>query len=233
MEQISFKLSLAIFFLRIVKERWQKWIIKSTVILYIIHVSIFMLMVTFRCGRPNGTNFTSDNCKLKWDGLLGPLAYSTGAGNALMDWIFALTPLLVITRMNMSHRDKVSVCSLIGLAVVGSIVSIIRIPYIGTLKFGPEFYAHDTTILMWSIAESGIGNVAISLATLRPLVRLIRSKMGYKPDASDQSAELPRVQAFTISPFQESSADRSTLKSVEHSGTSLATVNAFELPSPV
>ncbi|GAB7348180.1 hypothetical protein MBLNU459_g6188t1 [Dothideomycetes sp. NU459] len=169
--QIAFKLSLTVFFLRIVKERWQIWLIRTAIVIYVVYIMTSLLLLVFRCGSP------------------GPLIYLSGAMNAAMDWIFALTPMFVIARMRMSRRDKVSVCCLITLAIFGSIVSIIRVPYIGTLKFGPDFFERDYPCYIWSIVESGLGTIAISLASLRPLVRLIRDELGYNDVDSDQMLE--------------------------------------------
>ena len=107
---------------------------------------------------------------LDWDTILGPVNYVGAAMNAIVDWIFALTPILVIRKTQMTRRSKTSVICLILLAVSGSIISILRIPYINGLDPASNYYSKSSDRIAYaSIAEGGVGITAASLATLKPM----------------------------------------------------------------
>jgi hypothetical protein len=70
-----------------------------------------------------------------------------------------------------SHSD---ICPLIMLTVLcrGSIASIVRFRYIPALvESSNNFFGHILGLAIWSCVELGLGVIAGSLATLRPLVR--------------------------------------------------------------
>lgn len=86
----------------------------------------------------------------------------------------------------------------------GSICSIIRFLYVRNLAFGEDFFWSAVNISIWSTIELGMGIIAGSLATLRPLLkRVIRSthtriaptirstKFGKQKGSWDSSAKAP------------------------------------------
>ena len=171
LDQICFKLSLALFFLRIVTRKWQRLIIVITVTIYTAFNFGLLFVVLFQCGNPTAINILTTTC-LDWPTILGPLLYFSATLNALVDWIFALTPIIVIRSLHMEKRDKHSVMAMIVLAISGSIVSIVRIPYIPGLRLDSYSYSSTNDVIAYtSVIESGIGIIVASLALLRPLVR--------------------------------------------------------------
>ena len=171
LDQICFKLSLAFFFLRIVTRQWQRSMIVVTVALYTAFNFGLLFVVIFQCGNPAAINVKTTVC-LDWDTILGPILYFSASLNAVVDWIFALTPVVVIRSLQMSRRDKLSVFAMIALAISGSIVSIVRIPYIPGLRLDSDYYSATNDVIAYtSVIESGIGIIVASLAVLRPLVR--------------------------------------------------------------
>lgn len=64
-----------------------------------------------------------------------------------------------------------SVCLIIALGAIGSVISVVRIPYANGVKLSHSlhFFGGITHIALLSITETGIGIIAISLAALRPL----------------------------------------------------------------
>lgn len=52
-----------------------------------------------------------------------------------------------------------------------STATIVRIPYVRKLTLSGDFMYEFTDLVIWSAAENGLGLIAASIATLRPLVR--------------------------------------------------------------
>ncbi|GAB7355681.1 hypothetical protein MBLNU459_g6385t1 [Dothideomycetes sp. NU459] len=171
-DQIALKLSLAVFFYRIVQERSQKMVIIVAMSIYASYSTAYFLVGVFQCGVPKVFNFIEGSKCLSWDHVLGPMSYIGGVLNALVDWIFIITPLIVILQSMIRTRAKVSVCLLILLGSLGSIASVARIPLIYGLKTTQSLHYFNIIIpiALLSLAENGIGIIAISLAALRPLM---------------------------------------------------------------
>jgi len=53
-----------------------------------------------------------------------------------------------------------------------SAATIVRIPYVSTLKNQADFLYATVDVAIWSCAETGLGIAACSIATLRPLFRV-------------------------------------------------------------
>lgn len=80
-------------------------------------------------------------------------------------------PLQLVWKAPMPRNAKISAGVLLVMGALGSISSLIRIAYIPGIKTGPHFFSQAVDIGVWSVIEPGIGIVAASLATLRPLFK--------------------------------------------------------------
>lgn len=177
--QILFKLSLAVLFMRLVIERWQKLVIVTSVTLFVVYSIGTLLVVIFQCGDPSSIDLQdgSKGC-LSFDGVVGPVLYILATFNAVIDWIFALLPITVIRKLQMKPEDKRSVIFMILLACSCSAVSIVRIPFQKDLELTPNFYAKDKNSISYvSCVESGFGIIVASAATYRPLLRLSKARI--------------------------------------------------------
>ena len=126
----------------------------------------------FQCGVPKAINFLIGEHCLSWDRVIGPMNVTASTFNAVIDWIFVLTPTIVVFQAMMPMRTKVSVSCVIALGALGSAASVARIPLLDGLKIvaSLDYFSRIIPVALVSIVESGIGIIAISLATLRPLV---------------------------------------------------------------
>lgn len=200
--QICFKLSLAVFFLRFLVQKWQRYAIFITVAIFIMYAIALLFVTMFECGDPTSPNLANATC-LDWDTILGPINYVGATLNAIVDWIFALSPILVIRTLRMSKNGKGSVMALVLLAVSGSIISVLRIPFVDGLNpSGSYWTAAADRIAYMSVAEGGVGITAVSLATLRPLIRAWRQKTrSYpEPDSDKHYIRDAGVQSWSIPP---------------------------------
>ncbi|GAB7356532.1 hypothetical protein MBLNU459_g7276t1 [Dothideomycetes sp. NU459] len=167
---IFLKLSLAVFFLRVCLERWQRWIIIISATIYTLYTVGYLFVAIFQCGNPGNFLLARlDQKCLSWS-TIAPLNYIHGSLNAVTDWGFAVLPIFVLQRSNMPPRAKWSVCGILALGALGSVASVVRLAYIQVLHEGSTTFFHDSvSIAICSIIEPGLGITAASLATLRPL----------------------------------------------------------------
>lgn len=164
------KLSLAVFFLRVCIERWQRWTIYIVTALYTLYTIGYLFVAVFQCGNP--VDFLVHELKnecIPWS-ILSPLNYTHASLNAITDWVCAILPIFVLQRSNMPTKAKWSVCGLMVLGALGSVCSLVRLAYIQILhNTNFTFFRQSTSITIVSIIECGLGITAASLATLRPL----------------------------------------------------------------
>ncbi|PNS17493.1 hypothetical protein CAC42_8036 [Sphaceloma murrayae] len=173
--QFALKLSMSIFFLTLARLRWQRMIILIPTAMFVVfHLSIGILL-TFRCGAPRPVIImTKRDCVINGFQFYQLLAVNS-AFNAVLDWIFAITPIFMVVRARkLDDRARRAVWFLILLAMAGSVVSIVRIPYAKDYQFGPDLWHSFLNLSMISTFETVIATIAISMATMKPLLRPLR-----------------------------------------------------------
>ncbi|KAF2104361.1 hypothetical protein NA57DRAFT_51193 [Rhizodiscina lignyota] len=167
------KISLGIFFLRIVIRKWQRRTIYVVMALSTAVSFAHIWIVVFLCGNPKHylVNYLADQCisRPAQKGLL----YEQASTTTLTDFIFASMPLPILWNAQMNTRTKISVGFVLLLGAAGSICSIVRFFYVEGLVNATEFFWSSANITIWSTVELGIGIVAGNLATLRPLFKRI------------------------------------------------------------
>jgi hypothetical protein len=171
------KISLGIFFARIVVKSWQLILIYTTVGINIFSSATALFYCFFRCG-PNLNKYVMqqlmDRCTSK--GLDLFISYQQAAVTTLTDLVFVVLTLLILWNANMSLRSKVSVGFILCLAALGCICSAIRFRYIEGLAQTSDFFWQAVDIGIWSTIECGATIVAGCLATLRPLCKRMLGK---------------------------------------------------------
>ncbi|KAF9695655.1 hypothetical protein EKO04_006476 [Ascochyta lentis] len=171
------KISLGLFFLRVLTKRWQKLIFHTILGVSAVYGLLYVFITIFVCGDP---------AKLA-DTLLGskkclPAAFILTAGylygiiNVIADWTFVLIPIVVLVDSKIDRRSKISVSIVMTLGAVGSVSSILRMVYLEGLLFsrgGGGLSSNAVKATIWATAEPGTGIIAASIAILRPLFRKI------------------------------------------------------------
>ena len=177
-QSVFLKLSLATFFLRVVMERWQRWVIISSVSVYTAYSFAFLFTCIFQCGNPSHVLMSrlANKC-MSWD-ILGPLFYIHGCLNAVVDWILVFLPIFVMRKTKLARTAKISVFCILALGALGSIASLARLAFMDGYDWkAPDYYPQALKTTLCTVLEPGLGIVAGSLATLRPLLRIIRNRL--------------------------------------------------------
>ncbi|KAK8178132.1 hypothetical protein IWX90DRAFT_43636 [Phyllosticta citrichinensis] len=168
---MTVKLSLGVFFLRILIRPWQRCFVYAVMVLITLLSVFFFFNLIFMCGNPKDylVRYVADKCAPRE--VQRAMAYLSAAVGAFTDWTYAVLPLQIVLQANMQMRGKISVLLILSLGTIGSICSTVRIKYIEGLISTTDFFWNATMIAIWSLTECGAGITAGSLATLRPLFK--------------------------------------------------------------
>ena len=191
---VILKWSLALFFLRVIQKQWQQWVVLGVTGIYTLYTVAFIFVMVFACGKPTSSNPLQVSC-LNVHQTLGPMNWAAGVFNVLIDWTLTLTAMTVILRVRLDKKSKASVCVLLLFGVLGSVMSIIRLPpYIRlySAKSPIDFYTNLSKLTIYSVAEYGVGIMAISLAALRPLFVRIKDTLTSQVNGSRSATPYDR-----------------------------------------
>lgn len=192
------KISLGLFFLRVLTKRWQKLIFHSILGVSATYGLFYTFTVIFVCGDPAklADSFVGSKKCLPTAFIL-TAGYLYGIVNVIADWTFVLIPIVILIDSDIDRRSKISVSIVMGLGAVGSVSSILRMVFLKGLLFSssgvglsrkyisipsrsyhhsPDFFkANAVKATIWATCEPGTGIIAASIAILRPLIRKIAS----------------------------------------------------------
>lgn len=132
----TLKISLGLFFLRVLTKRWQKLLFHIILAVSASYGLFYVLSTIFACGDPNkiaDVLVGSRKCLPK-DFILST-GYIYGAINVIADWTFVLIPICVLLESDLDRRSKISVSIVMGLGAIGSVSSIMRMIYLKGLLF--------------------------------------------------------------------------------------------------
>ncbi|KAE9990961.1 hypothetical protein EG327_000674 [Venturia inaequalis] len=170
------KISLGLFFLRVVSKKWQRKVVYATMFLSTIINIYHTVFVVFSCGSPQHYLERMIQMKCVRKSVELGLAYEQAAVTTITDFVFALLPLPLLWNLSMDRRSKTLVGCILGLGTLGSIFSIVRFKYIDGLGSHEDFFWNAANVSIWSTMEMGTGIIAGCLATMRPLFK----KLVYK-----------------------------------------------------
>lgn len=188
------KISLGIFFNRVIVSPWQRYVIYGIVALSTLQSLANFFFIIFRCGSSPGHYLIMQlegKCAPRWLNLL--FLYMHAAVTTITDWIFAMLPVCILWHSPMDIRSKLSVGFILALGALGSICSIIRFKYINGLTLIDDFFWNSTNCTIWSTIELGAGIIAGCLATMRPLFKLVfETTRTITSSASRSAKRIPR-----------------------------------------
>ncbi|KAB8299059.1 hypothetical protein EYC80_001184 [Monilinia laxa] len=88
-----------------------------------------------------------------------------------VDWTLGLLPIWVMWNVKISTRLKFLVAGVLSLGLLAGVATLVRIPLIKNLTRADDFLYATADVAIWSTIEPGLGIIAFSGATLRPLLR--------------------------------------------------------------
>ncbi|KAH8683351.1 hypothetical protein BGZ60DRAFT_217876 [Tricladium varicosporioides] len=189
------KVSIGIFLMRICVKPMQRITIYMTMGIVTTFSIFYFFLIVFQCTPPTyfWTQYTGGKGTCLESHVIPDATYAHSAVSALVDWTLGILPIFLVWDLAMNPRTKIIVGVILGLGAIGSTATIVRIPYINQLSQGDFLYS-TSDVAIWSTVEPGIGIVASSMATLRPLFRTFfaRSKLfGSRSTPAPPSGSLP------------------------------------------
>ncbi|CAD0083723.1 unnamed protein product [Aureobasidium vineae] len=190
-------ISLGLFFLRIITQKWQRNVIYAGITINTTFGLAYFGLCTFGCGDPSEylLRTTLGQC-ISVKNVVIPASYIFTALNAVMDFTMALLPISTIWHLKMPRITKFWAYLLMLLGASGSVVSLIRFAFVESLEPGPEFFKDTGKLAFYSHIEPGVGIVAVCVATLRPLFR--QCLEGAKSVSSTQKSRGPSGKRTSI-----------------------------------
>ncbi|KAK5999981.1 hypothetical protein QM012_005069 [Aureobasidium pullulans] len=199
---VLLKISLGLFFLRIIAEKWQRNVIYAGITINTIYGITYFGLCTFGCGDPSKylIRITLNQC-ISIKHVVIPASYVFTGLNAAMDWTMALLPITTIWHLNMPTLTKFYAYLLMLLGAAGSIVSLIRFAFVESLEPDVMFFKNTGKLAIYSHIEPGLGIVAVCCATLRPLFR--QCIEGAKSVSSTQKSHGPSGKRTSVTEASE------------------------------
>jgi len=170
---VLIRLSISVFLIRICLRRIYKIIIYVTVAIVLIFSTFYVFLILFQCSP---VDFFWNQYKGEKGHCINP-AYITNATIAhsaisfTADWVFGFLPIALIWNLQLNKRTKISIAGVLSLGLLAGVATIIRIPYIKVLTRTDEVLFATTGLAICSTIEPGLGIIAASAYTLRPLFR--------------------------------------------------------------
>lgn len=160
------------------------WIIRAIMLFAAVFGGAFFFVIVFQCWPiSNWWDLDPSHKHCINPSVVIALTYGVSALNVVADWTLGLLPIFIVKDLQMSSRQKRLVAVILSIAAIGSTATIVRLPYIGSLKesfdgWNGDFLYNTVGVAIWTTVEVGIGVTAGCLATLRPLIRIAFDKLG-------------------------------------------------------
>ncbi|KAH6646252.1 hypothetical protein BKA67DRAFT_583665 [Truncatella angustata] len=204
------KVTVGIFLIRLSVVKYHIWFLRILMVASVVLGTAYLFVVLFQC-RPISTFWeeapgTAGKCLEN-----NPVAITTYVAsvmNCLADWAFGILPMFIVWSLNMKKRSRIIVMCILGFAAIGSTATIVRLFYIPDMLNGQDFLWATTNFAIWSTVEPGVGIIATSIATLRPVLHFIMGKLGLS-------------QTYQLSQSLPWAPSRGYMKTDEHSTSNL------------
>jgi len=167
------RLSIAVFLIRICIKRVLKIIIYVSMTMITGFSIFYFFLVLFQCSP---VDYFWNQYKGEQGECMNPAAVpdasiAHSAVSFTADWVLGLLPIALIWNLQMNRRTKISLGCILATGLLAGVATMIRIPYIKVLTITDDFLYATTDVAIWSTVEAGLGVVAASAYTLRPLFR--------------------------------------------------------------
>ncbi|GME36641.1 putative integral membrane protein [Neofusicoccum parvum] len=171
---ISAKISIGYFLLRLTVHRIHVWIIWTVMGLTVLTGAVFFFVTLFQCNPISyfWTQTIGEKGTCIPVEVIMALTYLYGTISAICDFTFGILPIFLVWNLNMRKSLKIALIPILSMACIASSAVLVRMAYIKDFK-NPDFLYATVDIAIWSDTEQGLAITAGSLATLRPLFRMV------------------------------------------------------------
>ncbi|KAF2153594.1 hypothetical protein K461DRAFT_293847 [Myriangium duriaei CBS 260.36] len=168
------KVSGGLFLLRITVNKIHTWMIHAFIAGSCVFGTFYVFLTIFQC---TPVPFWWDLNPGAQGKCLSPAVfmscgYLISVLNSAADFFFAILPIFIVRQTALEKRAKIAVCVLLGVASLACIATLVRTPYVHTLRGYKGDFLFDTfPVAALSTIEVGLGITAANAATFRPLIK--------------------------------------------------------------
>ncbi|KAK9419724.1 hypothetical protein SUNI508_07210 [Seiridium unicorne] len=169
---VPIKCSISVCLLRIADARRRfVWTLYAIMGMAAIAAIIFIVAIANLC-HPITTLWGETTTGTCDNSLNSNVSFFFSAVSIVTDWSLAILPGILLWRIQMKGRVKLSVAVMLGLAAFASCATIVRLGFLTLYNDPTEFMFSTGAIGLWSVIEEGIGIIAGSMPALRPLLNM-------------------------------------------------------------
>ncbi|KAH7109719.1 hypothetical protein B0J13DRAFT_516841 [Dactylonectria estremocensis] len=191
---IFVKGSICVTLLRIAVEKIYRIIIWATLVVSCISPFIVIIGLMAIC-RPISANWDRSAGECSPPIVITGLSYLVSATSVATDLICAILPGFMLYKAQMKRATKISITIILGLGVLASIATIIRLAYTSSSHGQPKNILQNVgKIFLCSVFELGFGIIAGSLPSLR---RLLKGWINFGTTKNDSPAQITSYRANT------------------------------------
>lgn len=171
------KLSIGCFLLRIAVRKLHTYIIYAAMLFSVVAGGTFFFVSLFQCNPIHFFWNKEQNGTCVKDEVIIGLAYLYSTFAVLTDFTFALLPAFLVVGLQLKRRTKLALIPLLAMGCIASLAVVARMPLLPRLS-SQDFLWDTLDVAIWSTVEQGLAITAGSLATLRPLFKIILCRLG-------------------------------------------------------
>ncbi|KAK3394833.1 integral membrane protein [Podospora didyma] len=175
--------SIALFLLRIVISRIQRYFIYANFVVIWILSTVYFFILLLQCSPVSyfyEQALEKPGSCVSLD-IVPRATIAHSVVSAVIDIGLALLPIAILWHVRLNKRTKYGIALLLSMGLLAGIALIVRIPYVKfTSITSREFLDQTNTAALWSLMEISLGIMAGCAATLRPLTWGFGSKK-FKP----------------------------------------------------
>ncbi|KAI0847250.1 hypothetical protein F5Y00DRAFT_242092 [Daldinia vernicosa] len=167
------KSAVGLFLMRIVVQKWHKivlWFWISTMMGWsiLLAITVFAQCVPFESLYDD--RVPRQYCTLD----LTTIAYIMCSWSAAMDFFLAGFPWMVLWKLNMGRKDKITICVSLSLGILAGVCGIVRTVGLGVLSITEDYLFATAESVMWTSSELTITLICVCVPVLRPIwVRML------------------------------------------------------------
>ncbi|RGP79567.1 hypothetical protein FLONG3_2315 [Fusarium longipes] len=208
---ITSKISIGITLLRITNRKLDIWILYGTMAITLCTGVVFFFVTLFQCWPISYFWNTNQDGKCVSPDVIIALTYLYSVFSVISDFTCAILPIFLVSKLNMGRKTKFALIPLLAMACVASSAVVVRFAFVKDFK-NPDFLWATVDIAIWSATEQGLAITAGSLATLRPLLRLLGRKLGITTSGRSELRDTSQQMASGLGKFGPSRATNTSNK---------------------
>ncbi|KAK8058853.1 hypothetical protein PG994_009301 [Apiospora phragmitis] len=156
-----------------------------------IATAIGALIFVFANCRPFAANWNPSLGKCQQVITLTTVSYIVSTIQMVTDWACAIIPFFIVADLQMPCHAKISVVCILGLGILASIATCVRMPYLkywDAAKYPENLLYHVAVTVICSNIENSLGVIACSLPPLRKLFRSYSGSSGDHINSKDTNS---------------------------------------------